>query len=108
MNNFEATFLIMPEIGNNELSTINSKIEKTVKDEGGKIVGKEDWGLRNLSYRIKNFKKAFYSFYQIEIDNKKIQDLKNKFLLDEKIIRQLFIKVENHENLPTKIMGEKE
>ena len=65
MNNFETTILISPDISKNNLDTINSNFEKLISDEGGTIIGKEDWGLRNLAYKFntlitsgKKFKKC--------------------------------------------------
>ena len=60
--------------------------------------------LRDLSYNIKNYKKAFYKFYQIEIESNKIQDIKKNLTQNEHIIRHLFIKVDQHAELPTKIL----
>ena len=39
--------------------------EEIVVTQEGSITGKEDWGLRDLSYKINSFKKAFYLFFQI-------------------------------------------
>ena len=88
MNKFEAVILYSPV-----LTTSDQK-------------NQEDWGLRNLSYKIKKFKKAFYKFYQLEIEGTKIQDIKKNINRNEQIIRHLFVKVENHEKLPTKILKE--
>ena len=41
-----------------------------------KIINIEDWGLRDLSYKIGTFKKAFYKFYQIEIDATNMPSIK--------------------------------
>ena len=68
------------------------------------IIGKEDWGLRDLTYKINNSKKAFYFFYQINIAGKTIQTLKKNTSQNEKIIRYLFIKVDTHDKLPTKML----
>ena len=43
-------------------------------------------------------------FYQISIDSQKIKTLKNNLSLNERIIRYLFIKVNEHDKLPTKIL----
>ena len=59
-----------------------------------------------LSYKIKNFKKAFYKFYQLEIEGSKIQNIKKNINQNEQIIRHLFVKVKNHEKLPTIILKE--
>ena len=72
----------------------------------GSIFSKEDWGLKNLNYKIKNYKKAFYKFYQLEIEGSKIQNIKKNINQNEQIIRHLFVKVKNHEQLPTKILKE--
>ena len=101
MNNFETTLLFSPDITEVNRGKIFEMFENLVVDEGGKIIGKEDWGLRDLAYKINSLKKAFYFFYQINIDNQKIKALKKKISLNEKIIRYLFIKVNEHEKLPT-------
>ncbi len=104
MNNFEATILISPDITKDKHSKIVDIVEKLVVTEGGKVIGKEDWGLRDLAYKINTLKKAFYYFFQISVDSQKIQTLKKNISLNESIIRHLFIKVNEHEELPTKIL----
>ena len=108
MNYFEAIFLISPDVANSDIENICSKFENSVTKEGGKITGKEDWGLRDLAYNIKNLKKAFYNFYQISIDGDKIQEIKKNLSQDENILRYLFIKVNKHDSLPTKLLKSSE
>ena len=62
MNKFEAVLLISPEISNNLLEQNIKNFEEIVANSSGKITNTEDWGLRDLSYDIKNFKKLFTSF----------------------------------------------
>ena len=77
-----------------------------IKASGG-IKNTEDWGLRDLSYNIGNFSKSFYNFYQIEIEGSKIESIKKNLSQNEEFIRHLFIKVNNHQELPTKLNNEK-
>ena len=104
MENFEVTLLISPDNSIDDLKIIVEDFEKLLTNQGGSIIGKEDWGLRNLSYKINSLKKAFYYFYQINIEGQKIQTLKKNISQNEKIIRHLFIKVNIHNTLPTKIL----
>ena len=107
MNKFEVVLLLSPDLSNQvsdkELANFDSNIEKSE----GKIINKENWGLRNLSFKIKNYNKAFYQYYQIEIMGKVIGDIKKNLTQNEKILRHLFIKVEEHQELPTKMTNEK-
>ena len=107
MNNFEAVLILSPEISSNIRKDIIVNFSKIISDNSGKIVDSEDWGLRDLSYKIDNFNKAFYDFFQIEIDGNKIENIKKTLNQDEKFIRHMFIRVETHQELPTKLNYEK-
>jgi len=107
MSNFEAVLLVSPEISDKILSKELEDFKKQIEVNQGKIINIEDWGLRDLSYKIGVFKKAFYNFYQIEIDGNKITTIRSNLTQNENIIRHLFIKVEKHQELPTKLNYEK-
>ena len=72
-----------------------------------KIINEEDWGLRDLSYNINKFKKAFYRFIQIEASGSILKELRKELNQSENLIRYLFIKVKKHQELPTKLNNEK-
>ena len=107
MNNFEAVVLLSPEISSNVRSSCLDNFVKLINENSGKIINNEDWGLRDLSYKIDQFSKAFYNFYQIEIDGDKIESIKKILNQDENFIRYLFVRVEKHQELPTKLNDEK-
>ena len=107
MSNFEAVLLVSPEISQKALLKELEDFKKQVENNQGKVINIEDWGLRDLSYKITTFKKAFYNFYQIEIDGDKIPSIRNNLTQNENVIRHLFIKVEKHQELPTKLNYEK-
>ena len=65
MNKFEAVILISPETSKSGLSKYINNFEDIISNHSGTITNSEDWGLRDLSYDIKNFKKAFYKYFQL-------------------------------------------
>tara|TARA_B100001540_G_C15660213_1_gene575201 strand:+ start:413 stop:739 length:327 start_codon:yes stop_codon:yes gene_type:complete len=107
MNKFEAILLLSPEISSSSKKKLSSDFEKLIKENSGVIINTEDWGLRDLSYSIGNFSKSFYNYYQIEIEGSKIESIKKNLSQNEEFIRHLFIKVNNHQELPTKLKNEK-
>ena len=106
MSKFEAVILLNPDLSSKNLKKQEDSFNKLLIGLDGSVFSKEDWGLRSLNYKIKNFKKAFYKFYQLEIEGSKIQNIKKNINQNEQIIRHLFVKVNNHEKLPTKILKE--
>tara|TARA_B100000579_G_C22820190_1_gene850169 strand:- start:1384 stop:1710 length:327 start_codon:yes stop_codon:yes gene_type:complete len=107
MNKFEAILLLSPEISSSSKKKLSSDFEKLITENSGVIINTEDWGLRDLSYNIGNFSKSFYNYYQIEIEGSKIESIKKNLSQNEEFVRHLFIKVNNHQELPTKLNNEK-
>ncbi len=107
MNKFEAVLLLSPEISTGVRKDLCDGFSKLIKENSGEIVNIEDWGLRDLSYKIGNFSKSFYNFFQIEIDGNKIENIKKNLSQNENFVRHIFVKVKNHQELPTKLNYEK-
>ena len=107
MNKFEAVILLSPDLASQNLKSEIDKFKTSITSKNGKIINEEDWGLRDLSYNINKFKKAFYSYFQIEISGDQIDTIKKEFNQSENYIRYLFVKVKNHQELPTKLINEK-
>ena len=57
----------------------------------------EDWGLRNLTFNIKNNKKGFYYHFKIEGEGKTVDELERAENIDEDIIRYLTVRVKKHD-----------
>jgi len=107
MKKFEAVLLLSPEISSKSRNDCNDMFVKMINENSGTIINEEDWGLRDLSYKITNFSKAFYNFYQIEIEGNKIENIKKTLAQNEVFLRHLFVKVDIHQELPTKLNNEK-
>ena len=106
MSKFEAILLINPDISKLILKKEIENFKKQISSNKGKIISSENWGLRDLSYKISNFKKAFYNFFQLEMEGNKIQIIRKYLTQNEHILRHLFITVNSHQELPTKLNNE--
>ena len=107
MNKFEVVLIFNPDLAITKLTQEIENFKKMVSSESAKIINQEDWGLRDLSYNINKFKKAFYSFFQIEASGTIVKNLNKELNQSENLIRYIFVKVKNHQELPTKLSNEK-
>ena len=107
MNKFEVVLILSPELGKQPFDIEIDKFKKQIETNSGKIINQEDWGLRDLSYNINKFKKAFYNFFQIEISGNVLSKIKKELNQSDELLRYIFIKVNNHQELPTKLANEK-
>tara|TARA_X000000950_G_scaffold157012_1_gene192584 strand:- start:1973 stop:2299 length:327 start_codon:yes stop_codon:yes gene_type:complete len=107
MNKFEVVLLLNPELAANKVNDEINKFKSNLDEHSAKIINEENWGLRDLSYNINKFKKAFYRFFQIETSGSLVKEINKELNQSENLIRYIFIKVKNHQELPTKLNDEK-
>ncbi len=107
MTKFETVIIFSPEIQTKSLDNLIADFKSLISKNSGNIINHEDWGLRELSYNIKKFNKAFYRFFQIEVDSSHIDNIKKDLNQKDNVLRYLFIKVKSHQELPTKLANEK-
>ena len=105
---FEHIIMLKQDLGSSEIENEIKNHAETINDLDGNLVYKESWGLRNLAYPIKDNKKAFYEFMNIEIPQEKIDELNSKLNLNENVIRYLSIRVKNFCDTPTLMIQDKE
>jgi small subunit ribosomal protein S6 len=106
MNKFEVVLVLNPELATNKLNDEINKFKSSLEAHSAKIINEENWGLRDLSYSINKFKKAFYRFIQIEAPGSFVKNISSELNQSENLIRYIFIKVKNHQELPTKLKYE--
>ena len=103
MNKFEVVLILNPELATNKLNDEINKFKSNLETHSAKIINEENWGLRELSYSINKFKKAFYRFFQIETSGSIVKEINKELNQSENLIRYIFIKVKKHQELPTKL-----
>ena len=105
---FEHVIILKQSLSSNELSNELKNHTDMISELNGNVVYQESWGMRNLAYPIKNNKKAFYEFMNIEMPQENIDLMNSKLNLNENVIRYLSIKVKSFSETPTLMIKEKE
>ncbi len=105
---FEHIILLRQDLSSTDIENAIKDHEQTLGELEGNVVYKESWGLRSLAYPIKENKKAFYEFMNIELPQDKIDTLNSTLNLNDKIIRYLSVKVKVFCETPTVMVKNKD
>jgi len=93
---YEFTLIIRPDLGEREAEVLD-EIEKYISNSGANIVKKEEWGERELAYRIGRYDRGKYIYYEYESTGL-FHDEFRKFLeRHDAVLRYLFVKKEKIE-----------
>ncbi len=105
---YEAVFIARQDLTAESVDALSDKLSKIITSSNGKIIGKEYWGLRSLSYKINKNPRGHYFSLNIESQNEGIDELKRICGINEDVIRSLIIKVDEHSKEASALMVSKQ
>ena len=94
MSNYEGVLIARQDLGASQVNDLVSNLSEVIKKEGGEVVKVDNWGLKNLAYRIKKNRKGYYVLLNIVAPSKAINEYERVMRLNEDVIRFMTVKVE--------------
>ena len=94
MANYESVLIARQDLGASQVSSIVSDLSNVIKKEGGEVIRVDNWGLKNLAYRIKKNRKGHYVVMNIAAPAKAIAEFERIMRFNVDIIRYMTIKVD--------------
>jgi small subunit ribosomal protein S6 len=91
MNQYEIAVLYHPDL-EVDLSKAEERVTKIITDNGGKVVGTDNWGKRKLAYAIKGNEQAVYVFYTVDMPGAGVQKVESTLNITDEVIRFLITK----------------
>jgi small subunit ribosomal protein S6 len=101
---YESVFIARQDVSSNQVDEFTQAFTKVIEDNDGKVTKTENWGLRNLAYKIKKNRKGHYVLFNVDAPAKAIEELERAMRFNEDVIRYLTVKVEELEDGPSAMM----
>lgn len=98
MANYESVLIARQDLGAAQVNTLVSELSEVIKKEGGEVVKVDNWGLKNLAYRIKKNRKGHYVLLNIVAPSSAISEYERLIRLNEDVIRYMTVKVDEFNN----------
>ena len=94
MNKYESVLIARQDLGASQVNTLVDELKNVISAQGGEVVRVDNWGLKNLAYRIKKNRKGHYVILNIAAPAAAIAEYERVMRVNEDIIRYMTIKVE--------------
>ncbi|MBQ3034536.1 MAG: 30S ribosomal protein S6 [Alphaproteobacteria bacterium] len=104
---YENVFIARQDLTPAKVNELTDKYASVVESMGGKVSKRENWGLRNLAYKIQKNRKGYYTLMNIDAPADAVIEMERLMRLDENLIRYLTIKVDELEEGPSVMMEAK-
>lgn len=107
MSFYEHVFVARQDLTPAQVDELANKFAGIIEKEGGKVTKRENWGLRNLAYRIQKNRKGYYVLFNIDAPAAAVKEMERTMRIDEDVIRHLTVKVDALEEGPSVMLAPK-
>ena len=91
MTHYETLFIVHPEKGPRVKEFIE-RFRKVIEGQEGVVSQVEEWGLRDLAYRIEKQGKGYYTLLQYRSAGRAVEELERNLRLTDGIFRYLTVR----------------
>ena len=102
---YECVFITRQDISANEVDKLADNFADIISAEGGKVTKRENWGLRQLAYRIQKNRKGHYVLFNIDAPSSAVKEMERQMRINENLLRFMTVRVEALEEGPSAMMA---
>ncbi len=93
MRHYETTFILRPNLGEDQFTEIIERTSAIITDDGGTVINTDRWGIKRLAYEIKKEVQGYYVNLNYAAPGKTINEIERIFRIDDRLLRYLTIKL---------------
>jgi small subunit ribosomal protein S6 len=101
---YENVFIARQDISGAQVDALADQFTQLISEHGGEIKKRENWGLRNLAYRMNKNRKGHYVLFNIDAPAPAVAELERTMRINEDVLRYLTIRVDELEEGPSPVM----
>jgi small subunit ribosomal protein S6 len=90
---YETLYVVHPERGP-RLKEFIERFKKVIEGQEGTVADIEEWGMRDLAYRIDNQVRGIYTLMRYRATGQAVQELERNLKLTDGILRYLTVRAE--------------
>ncbi len=94
MRTYEIVFITAPNTTEDDLTKLNSQLEKVVTDLGGTITKTDNWGRKKLAYKIGKYEEGVYVVLYIDGSGKEIAEVERRLRVNDLVIRHMTVRTD--------------
>ena len=88
---YESTYIITPELTNDDFVNIVEKFNRVLTDNKAEIINQERWGFRKLAYEINRKQSGYYVYTEFSAPGSIVEVLEREYSYDDRLIRYLTV-----------------
>lgn len=93
---YEITYIIKPDIAEEDKKALIERFDKVLKDNGAEVVDSKDWQKRSFAYEIGGYNEGTYHIINVKVSEQTaINEFDRLAKIDDSILRHMIIRRED-------------
>jgi small subunit ribosomal protein S6 len=101
---YEHVFLARQDLSAQQVEEFTAQYKGVIEQMGGKVGKTEYWGVKSLTYRMRKNRKAHFTLMNVDAPSAAMSEVERQQRINEDVLRNLTIRVEEHETEPSAMM----
>lgn len=93
MRHYETTYILRPNLGEEQFTEIIDRTNAIITNDGGAIISLDRWGMRRLAYEINKEVQGYYVYLNYAAPSNAVDEIERIFRIDDRALRYLTIKL---------------
>ena len=98
MRHYETTYILRPNLGEDQLTEIIDRTNAIVTNDGGTIIHLDRWGIKRLAYEINKEIQGYYVYLNYAAPGRTVDEIERIFKIDDRVFRFLTVKLSDAMN----------
>ena len=104
---YESVIIGRQDLTEGQFETLIEKFIAVIQSFNGEVKKRENWGIRNLAYKINKNRKGHYILLNIDAPPEALTEYERLMRIDEDIIRFLNMKIKAIDEKPSPLLSNK-
>jgi small subunit ribosomal protein S6 len=104
---YETIFILRPDLGESQINQSLKRVGDIVSNGGGELIEADEWGMRELAYRIRRERRGYYVRLDYVANSAVMNEVERNLKLMDETLRHLSVMVEEEAD-PAKLRSEVE
>ena len=102
---YETVFIARQDLSVAQVEDLTKFFSEFISKDGGKVLKTENWGLRQLAYRINKNRKGHYVLIESDTPPVAMLEMERNMRIHEDLLRYMTIRLDKPSEGPSVIMG---
>ena len=101
---YEHVYLARQDASAQQVEELTKQFTGIIEGLGGKITKSEYWGVKSLTFRMDQNRKAHFTLFNVDAPPAALAEVERQERISEDVLRFMTVKVEEHEEGPSAMM----